>query len=284
MFLKGGAINRQNIIWNYDDDAIHRWKVGQTGMPLVDANMRELLHTGWMSNRGRQNVASYLVLDLGVDWRVGADYFESFLLDYDVPSNYGNWNAAAGLTGGRVNKFNIVKQSHDYDNRGDYIRYWCPELAKIPAPFIFEPWKLSISDQEKYSCVIGRDYSAPIDLSSLERKKPAPSGPKKGPSGSTTKDRGSNEQANNKKGPGSKDYRHRGGRTPKDKSFRPEEKVRVVERDDFPLPPPPASTVSTNLAIANRIVLNAVQASQQGDSEEPKRLFPPSKLGRVQHF
>jgi len=64
-----------------------------------------------MSNRGRQNVASYLVLDLGVDWRVGADHFESLLLDHDVCSNYGNWNAAAGLTGGRLNKFNIVKQS-----------------------------------------------------------------------------------------------------------------------------------------------------------------------------
>ena len=66
---------------------------------------------GWMSNRGRQNVASYLVWDLGVDWRVGADHFESLLLDHDVCSNYGNWNAAAGLTGGRLNKFNIVKQS-----------------------------------------------------------------------------------------------------------------------------------------------------------------------------
>jgi deoxyribodipyrimidine photo-lyase len=64
-----------------------------------------------MSNRGRQNVASYLVWDLGVDWRIGADHFESLLLDHDVCSNYGNWNAAAGLTGGRLNKFNIVKQS-----------------------------------------------------------------------------------------------------------------------------------------------------------------------------
>lgn len=63
-----------------------------------------------MSNRGRQNVASYLVLDLGVDWRRGGDYFESLLLDYDVTSNWGNWVAAAGLTGGRINHFNITKQ------------------------------------------------------------------------------------------------------------------------------------------------------------------------------
>lgn len=95
-----------------------RWKLGLTGQPLVDANMKELMLTGlslagsltlsyclimistskgWMSNRGRQNVASYLVLDLGVDWRVGAQHFEELLLDHDPASNYGNWNSAAGM-------------------------------------------------------------------------------------------------------------------------------------------------------------------------------------------
>ena len=131
VFRVGGAKGVQRS-WSSDSEKIRRWKMGLTGQPLVDANMRELLLTGdctmlchtlphltdrvcmyvgWMSNRGRQNVASYLVLDLGVDWRVGADHFESLLLDHDVCSNYGNWNAAAGLTGGRLNKFNIVKQS-----------------------------------------------------------------------------------------------------------------------------------------------------------------------------
>lgn len=66
---------------------------------------------GFMSNRGRQNVASYLALDLGIDWRHGADWFESVLVDYDVCSNWGNWVAAAGMTGGRINHFNIIKQS-----------------------------------------------------------------------------------------------------------------------------------------------------------------------------
>jgi deoxyribodipyrimidine photo-lyase len=95
---------------------------------------------GWMSNRGRQNVASYLALDLGVDWRRGADLFEHLLLDYDVASNWGNWVSAAGLTGGRVNHFNITKQSKDYDPDGDYIRHWLPELAKVPASRIHQPW------------------------------------------------------------------------------------------------------------------------------------------------
>ena len=70
-----------------------------TGVPFVDANMRELKRTGWMSNRGRQNVASFLVKDLGLDWRLGAEWFESQLLDHDVCSNYGNWNYAAGGEG-----------------------------------------------------------------------------------------------------------------------------------------------------------------------------------------
>lgn len=114
-----------------------------------------------MSNRGRQNVASYLVLDLGIDWRIGADHFESLLLDHDVCSNYGNWNAAAGLTSGRVNKFNITKQSKDYDANGDYIRHWLPELKNVPAPFIFEPWRLSAAEQERYGVKIGVDYPSP---------------------------------------------------------------------------------------------------------------------------
>ena len=81
------------------------WASGQTGYPLVDANMRELRQTGWMSNRGRQNVASFLIWDLGVDWRRGARWFETQLTDYDVTSNWCNWVAAAGLTGGRINRF-----------------------------------------------------------------------------------------------------------------------------------------------------------------------------------
>merc|ERR1712146_687907 len=129
----------------------------------MGANMRELAATGFMSNRGRQNVASFLILDLGLDWRAGADWFESKLLDYDVASNWGNWVAAAGLTGGRLNRFNILKQSKDYDPKGDYIRHWLPELKNVPAPQIFEPWKLSRAEQERYNVIIGKDYPFPLE-------------------------------------------------------------------------------------------------------------------------
>jgi deoxyribodipyrimidine photo-lyase len=127
--------------WSTDEEALRRWKDGQTGHPLVDANMRELKETGFMSNRGRQNVASYLALDLGIDWRAGADHFESLLVDYDPASNWGNWLAAAGMNGGRINKFNILKQSKDYDADGKYVRAWIPELKGFQGPTVHTPWK-----------------------------------------------------------------------------------------------------------------------------------------------
>ncbi|KAK9915425.1 hypothetical protein WJX75_009007 [Coccomyxa subellipsoidea] len=160
IFYKHG-VTGQPRQWVEDEALFRRWRDGRTGMPLVDANMREMKATGFMSNRGRQNVASYLALDLGLDWRKGADWFESALVDYDVCSNWGNWVAAAGLTGGRINHFNITKQSKDYDEKGDYIRTWVPELAKVPAPSLFEPWRLSRDDQAKFGVQIGVDYPEP---------------------------------------------------------------------------------------------------------------------------
>jgi len=160
IFFSGGA-KSMNIRWEANKQLVERWKTGNTGIPLVDANMRELAATGFQSNRGRQNVASYLCLDLGLDWREGADHFESLLVDHDVSSNYGNWNAAAGLTGGRINKFNMAKQSKDYDPQGEYIRTWVPELQQVPLQFLFEPWKMSKSVQQSSNCVIGEHYPAP---------------------------------------------------------------------------------------------------------------------------
>jgi deoxyribodipyrimidine photo-lyase len=114
----GGSLDRGKA------QALERWKAGKTGDALVDANMRELAATGFMSNRGRQNVASYLIFNLGVDWRLGAAHFEELLLDYDPCSNWGNWVAAAGLTGGRINRFNTRKQLNDYDPGRKYVNHW----------------------------------------------------------------------------------------------------------------------------------------------------------------
>ena len=135
--LRGIDIPRQQ-----DWERFTLWQTGNTGFPLVDANMRELAATGFMSNRGRQNVASFLTKNLGIDWRMGAEWFESRLLDYDPCSNWGNWNYLAGIgNDGRDSRmFNVVKQSRDYDPQGEYLKHWLPELANVPVAKIHQPW------------------------------------------------------------------------------------------------------------------------------------------------
>eukprot|EP00968_Pinguiococcus_pyrenoidosus_P027171 scaffold7358_cov252-Pinguiococcus_pyrenoidosus.AAC.15 len=148
--------------WIDDPIGLQKWREGKTGHPLIDANMRELQQTGFMSNRGRQNVASFLALDLRIDWRRGGSFFEEYLLDYDPASNWGNWHAAAGLNGGRVNRFNIAKQSKDYDPTGAYIRTWCPELKDVPIRYLFEPWTMPKDVMAQANCQIGVDYPNPL--------------------------------------------------------------------------------------------------------------------------
>jgi len=130
--FKTGGLTGDKTPWSGGMDALQRWKSGRTGDQLVDANMRELAATGFMSNRGRQNVASYLIFDLGVDWRYGAAHLEELLLDHDPCSNWGNWLAAAGLTGQRVNKFNTRKQLNDYDPRREYVNLWLKSAGGPP--------------------------------------------------------------------------------------------------------------------------------------------------------
>lgn len=123
-FFQHRAVGRIKKPWGIS--AFRAWTLGETGEPFVDANMKELLATGFMSNRGRQNVASFLINDLKVDWLLGAEWFESLLVDYDVCSNYGNWTYLAGNgadpRGQRY--FNIKKQASMYDAHGEYQALW----------------------------------------------------------------------------------------------------------------------------------------------------------------
>jgi len=146
--------------WLEDWERFDLWREGKTGYPLIDANMRELLKTGFMSNRGRQNVGSFLTKNLGINWQMGAEWFEYLLIDYDVCSNWGNWNYTAGVGNDArgFRYFNTTKQSKDYDPKGNYLRYWLPELESIPGDLIHEPWKLTKAEQIKYNCKIGSDY------------------------------------------------------------------------------------------------------------------------------
>lgn len=162
LFRPGGII-KNDIDWRYHDESFERWATGTTGIPFVDANMRELNQTGYMSNRGRQNVASMLSQSLKLDWRMGAAYFESRLVDYDVASNWGNWayNSRVG-NDPRARYFNIVKQANRYDDNGEHVRHWLPELDGVPAEFIHEPHRMSYDQQKLYDCVLGTDYPEPI--------------------------------------------------------------------------------------------------------------------------
>jgi deoxyribodipyrimidine photo-lyase len=153
------------LAWPNDERLFAAWCEGRTGYPLVDAGMRELVATGYMHNRVRMVVASFLTKDLLVDWRWGERFFARHLLDYDFAANNGGWQWAAS-TGCDAQPyfriFNPVTQSERFDADGAYIRAHVPELARVPSPSIHAPWTLSPIEQEAAGCVIGRDYPAPI--------------------------------------------------------------------------------------------------------------------------
>jgi deoxyribodipyrimidine photo-lyase len=153
IFKIGGTQSKKMPICKNNLENFNLWAQGRTGVPFVDANMRELNATGWMSNRGRQNVASFLVKDLKVNWQMGAEYFESLLLDYDPCSNWGNWNYVAGIgSDPREDRyFNILTQAKNYDPQGDYVKLWCEELRKVPVDKIHRPDLLNNSDKCLYA-------------------------------------------------------------------------------------------------------------------------------------
>lgn len=160
--------------WQQDRERFELWRTGHTGIPFIDANMRELLATGFMSNRGRQNVGSFLTKNLGLDWRMGASWFESQLIDYDVCSNWGNWNYTAGVGNDArgFRYFNIPKQAKDYDSRGDYVRHWLPELSSIPGEQVHQPWLISRSELgDRHHIILGETYPEPlVDLQTSVRE------------------------------------------------------------------------------------------------------------------
>ena len=124
IFRIGGILER-DYHWNSQEDRFRQWTEGRTVEPFVNANMIELKQTGWMSNRGRQNVASYFAKEMKMDWRMGAAYFESLLVDYDVHSNYGNWMYVSGVGNDpRDRKFDVQWQAERYDPHGKFQNLW----------------------------------------------------------------------------------------------------------------------------------------------------------------
>ncbi len=169
IFQKGGTKGEPDAQLKDDRHLLDLWIEGRTGVPFIDANMRELAATGFMSNRGRQNVASFLVKDLHVNWQMGAEYFESQLLDYDPCSNWGNWNYIAGVgSDPREDRyFNILTQAKRYDPHGEYVKTWLPELKEVPEDKIHRPDTLSKQELGDSHLRLGADY--PRSMISMEK-------------------------------------------------------------------------------------------------------------------
>jgi deoxyribodipyrimidine photo-lyase len=141
-----------NITWSYNKEHFEAWCKGRTGFPIVDAAMRQMNETGWMHNRCRMIVASFLCKDLLLDWRMGERYFMEHLIDGDFASNNGGWgfSASVGVDPQPYFRiFNPLLQSEKYDADGDYIRRWVPELKSLDSKSIHEPYGRGKSKEMK---------------------------------------------------------------------------------------------------------------------------------------
>jgi deoxyribodipyrimidine photo-lyase len=153
------------IEWRDDPDGLAAWREGRTGVPIVDAGMRQLAATGWMHNRVRMITASFLVKDLLVDWRHGERHFRHLLADGDVPQNVGNWQWVAGTgpdAAPYFRVFNPALQSRKFDPGGEYLRRWVPELAGLDDTAIHEPSTLGPLELAAAGVTLGEDYPEPI--------------------------------------------------------------------------------------------------------------------------
>jgi deoxyribodipyrimidine photo-lyase len=165
---------RRGLEWS-DDDALRKaWQRGETGYPAVDAGMRELLRTGWMHNRARLIVGSFLTKDLHLDWRAGERWFSRLLLDGEPAQNNGNWQwiASVGVDPAPAFRrmYNPTLQGRRFDPTGAYVRANVAELADVPDHRLFEPWTMTEAEQRASGCIIGRDYPAPVVDHQDERK------------------------------------------------------------------------------------------------------------------
>jgi len=151
----------KDIRWRYAPEDLQAWQAGQTGFPIVDACMRQLLNTGWMHNRGRMIVASFLTKDLLINWQEGESWFMANLVDGDPAANNGGWQWSAGTgtdAAPYFRIFNPVLQGQKHDPDGEYIARWVPELSELPVKYRHEPWKMSQEEGKSRNFKLGKDY------------------------------------------------------------------------------------------------------------------------------
>ncbi|MGB0747684.1 MAG: cryptochrome/photolyase family protein [Magnetospiraceae bacterium] len=160
--------------WEEDDPGLSAWQRGQTGYPIVDAGMRELWATGWMHNRVRMIVASFLIKDLLIPWQRGEAWFWDTLVDADLANNAASWQWVAGCGADAApyfRVFNPITQGEKFDPEGAYIRQWVPELAKLPKAVIHQPWSANPLDLAEAGLALGREYPLPIVDHAMARKR-----------------------------------------------------------------------------------------------------------------
>ena len=156
--------------WEKNTKFLLAWKKGLTGYPIVDAGMRELYTTGWMHNRVRMIVGSFLVKHLLINWKEGENYFRNCLLDYSEASNVAGWQWVAGSGADAAPYFRIfnpILQGEKFDKEGEYVKKWIPELKHVSKKFIHKPWEL----KEEKNFKLGRDYPMPLVKHEVARVK-----------------------------------------------------------------------------------------------------------------
>ncbi len=163
-----------NFSWYGNSTHLKAWQQGETGYPIVDAAMKELLNTGSMHNRMRMVVASFLIKNLLIDWRKGQDWFWDLLVDADLASNSFNWQWVAGCgydAAPFFRIFNPILQAKKFDPEGIYTKHWIPELAKLPIKYLQEPYKAPEDVLKKAGIVLGKTYPKPIvDIATSYRR------------------------------------------------------------------------------------------------------------------
>ncbi len=159
--------------WRQDAAFLEAWQKGRTGYPIVDAGMRQLWTTGWMHNRLRMVVASFLVKDLLLSWTEGAAWFWDTLVDADLAQNTLGWQWTAGCGADAApyfRVFNPVSQGEKFDPDGDYVREWCPELASLPNEWLHRPWEAPTEICERAGFLLERDYPSPVVSHAIARE------------------------------------------------------------------------------------------------------------------
>ena len=169
--LKGNYSKKfDNFPWQKNSEHLSAWKRGLTGYPIVDAGMRELNSTGWMHNRVRMIVGSFLVKHLLISWEEGEKYFKNCLLDYNQANNVSGWQWVAGCGADAAPYFRIfnpILQGEKFDKDGEYVKKWIPELKNVPKKFLHRPWELNNENILK----LGKDYPKPIVIHEKARLK-----------------------------------------------------------------------------------------------------------------